>query len=324
MLLSDSLNIIKALGDGSRLLIVDSLKQKPQYVEELAERLNLAVSTISFHLKKLEAAGLVYKAKEQYYVVFHLNEKLFCNSLNDLTSFNNPEKIKQDERMLKYRDKVVRTYFKRGKLDKLPSQHKKRMLILDEILKRFIIGEEYPEKQIDNIISEVFEDYCTIRRYFVDEKMMMRKKGIYRVNPDYRPQFDDQSGLTREKKIKMDKKTELKKAYKLSPPPMGVYQVKNFETGSIFIGSAKNNNGMINRHTFELSTHNHHIRELQETWDKTKDKNIKFEILDELEPKDDPTYNYSEDLTELETLWIEKLQKEGLEVVRLWRTRVKG
>ena len=81
MKLQESLMIFKALSDSSRLLIVSSLLQKPQYVEELAQRLNLADSTVSFHLKKLETAQLVYKEKQQYYVIFHLNEQIFDSTL---------------------------------------------------------------------------------------------------------------------------------------------------------------------------------------------------------------------------------------------------
>ena len=61
-----SLAIIKALADASRLAIVGSLVERPQYVEEIAQRHALAPSTVSFHLKKLEKAGLVRSRQEQY------------------------------------------------------------------------------------------------------------------------------------------------------------------------------------------------------------------------------------------------------------------
>ena len=37
-------------------------------------------------------------------------------------------------------------------------------------------------------------------------------------------------------------------------------------------------------------------------------ENFLFEVLDNLEPKEDPSYNYTEDLQTLEDMWIEKLQ----------------
>ena len=71
MKILDTIQLLKALADRSRIRIVNALDGKPQYVEELSERLNLAPSTVSFHLKKLEDAGLVHSKKEQYYTVYH-------------------------------------------------------------------------------------------------------------------------------------------------------------------------------------------------------------------------------------------------------------
>ena len=53
------LQLFKCLADRSRLRIVQSLLQEEMYVERLAQRLGLTPATISFHLKKLEEAGLV-------------------------------------------------------------------------------------------------------------------------------------------------------------------------------------------------------------------------------------------------------------------------
>jgi DNA-binding HxlR family transcriptional regulator len=322
MELAKSLNIIKALGDESRLMIIDSLKEKPMYVEELSERMNLAVSTVSFHLKKLEAAGLVRVVKEQYYSVYHLNENLLGLSLNNLTSFTNHKRIQQDKRMVEYRGKVISAFFNRKKLLRMPAQYKKRIIILEEILKKFSSGIEYPEKELDEIISTVYSDYCSVRRSFIDEKMMTRKDGIYRLNDEYVHQFP--SALTKKKSNNgngslMDK-TELKKEYKLKGTPMGVYTILNPDTGSLFIGSAKNVNAIMNRHKFELSTRMHKIEELQVSWNKYKDAKLKFEVVDILKPKDEPGYDYKEDLKELEKLWVEKLQSEGKRIIVMKNT----
>ena len=72
-----SISIMKALADKSRLAIINSLLEQSQYVEEIAKRHALATSTVSFHLRKLEKAGLVISHKEQYYVVFQANRSKF-------------------------------------------------------------------------------------------------------------------------------------------------------------------------------------------------------------------------------------------------------
>lgn len=179
MEISDSIQIMKALADSSRLMILNSLMEKSQYVEELSERLRLAASTVSFHLKKLENAQLVRKTKEQYYVVYHINDHLLELSLRDLTAFRNIEKFVQQERVDNYRKKVIDTFFKDRKLLRIPSQKKKRMIILEEFAQMFDNGRRYSESEVNDIITESYEDYCTIRRCLIDEGIMQRENQIY-------------------------------------------------------------------------------------------------------------------------------------------------
>src|SRR6185369_1749327 len=122
-----SLAIMKALADQSRLSIINSLLEQSQYVEELAKRHGLAASTVSFHLRKLEQAGLVSSRKEQYYVVVQANAGIFDTTLRELVSASTTGKELQDGRMDEYRSKVLETFFRHGTLEKLPAQHKKRL-----------------------------------------------------------------------------------------------------------------------------------------------------------------------------------------------------
>lgn len=104
----------------------------------------------------------------------------------------------------------------------------------------------------------------------------------------------------------MDKK-ELKKQYKETMQPMGVYQIKNLVSGKIFIGSSKNIPGKINSQKFQLNAGSHMNPELQEDFNKLGADKFLFEALDYLEPKEDKVYNYAEDLEVLKEMWIEKL-----------------
>ena len=108
----------------------------------------------------------------------------------------------------------------------------------------------------------------------------------------------------------IDKK-ELKKQYMQTLPPMGIYQIKNLINWKIFIGYSKNLHGKSNSYKFQLNSGLHINRELQEDYIKYGEENFSFEVLDTLEPKDDPAYQYDDDLKTLEDLWIEKLQPFG-------------
>lgn len=297
MEIEKSIEIMKALADSSRLQALNALMEKPQYVEELAHRLNLAVSTVSFHLKKLESVGLINKNKDQYYTVFSINDELFRLTLKELTSFNNIEKFIQDERIKKYKEKVLKSFIKKGRLLALPVQHKKRLIILDEFAGKFKPGIIYDEKEIDNVIKQVYDDHCTIRRLLIEEGIMQREKQKYWIK--------------KEKGIKKMDKNELKKQYLQNPPPMGVYKITNLANGKIFIGSHKNVNGRINRHKFALETGIEEIKELLEDYRKYGESKIVFEVIDTLKPKDEPDYDYTEDIATLEELWKDKLQPYG-------------
>ena len=184
MNISESLEIIKSMADSSRLAVLNTLMEKSQYVEEIGNRLNLAVSTVSFHLKKLEKAGLVYKTKEQYYIIYHLNKEIFNKTLKEFLIFKNPEKEIQDERVQKYRQKVLSTFFKGNKLIKIPVQYKKRLIILEEFTKEFTPNVSYTEEHVNESIQKYFDDHCTIRRLLVEYDFMKRENQIYWLNTE--------------------------------------------------------------------------------------------------------------------------------------------
>lgn len=179
MEISKSIAIMKSLSDTSRLRVLNALLDKPQYVEELAHRLNLAASTVSFHLKKLEAAGLVNQKKEQYYIIYTINDNLFKLTLREIVDSEDLEKYIQNERIEKYRQKVLKIFFKKGKLIQLPVQRKKKMIVLDEFVKKFKAGKKYTEENVNSIITESYGDYCTIRRLLIEEGIMKREKQTY-------------------------------------------------------------------------------------------------------------------------------------------------
>jgi group I intron endonuclease len=110
---------------------------------------------------------------------------------------------------------------------------------------------------------------------------------------------------------KMIDKKEVKRQYKQNPPDMGIYQIRNMVNGKILIGCSNNLNGKLNSHRFQLSNGFHINAELQKEYKQYGEENFVFEIIDKLEPKDDPAYSYDDDLCTLEELWLEKLQPYG-------------
>lgn len=309
-----SLAIMKALADESRLAIVNSLLEHSQYVEEIAKRHALAPSTVSFHLKKLEQAGLVSSRKEQYYVVVNANEPLFNTTLRKIVTAAPAKKELQDERIDEYRRKVLETFFCHGRLEKLPAQHKKRLIVLDQFALRFEPGKQYTELEVNGLIKPLFDDYCTIRRLLVDEEMVLRdgstywRKGTNAGQPAATPAIPQAPQVKR----KGDERAEKKRLYKQQHnPDMGVYQIRNRVNGRIFIDSSKNLEGTRTSRMFQLRMGKIVFNpELQKELNEFGANNFEFSVLEVL-PKPKPGDNVEQLLTALKLHWQEKLQPFG-------------
>ena len=175
----NALKVFKCLSDMSRLRIIQSLTQGEMYTELLAERLGLTPPTVSFHMKKLEDAGLVVSHKEQYYTVYSLNREMLEKTIYEAAVSEPDQADEQQKREDEYRSKVIRAFFEYGKLRSIPVQRKKKLICYEQIAARFETGKVYEEKEVNEIISTIHEDYCTIRRDMISEGIFRREGNRY-------------------------------------------------------------------------------------------------------------------------------------------------
>lgn len=178
---SEAIKLFKCLADKSRLQILKALIQEDMYVERLAERLNLTAPTISFHLKKLEDAGMVEFRKEQYYTMYSLKKDVLMANILDIVREESTEAEIQKEREEAYRKKVIDAFFEYGKLKSIPAQRKKERIVLEEIAKSFEAGREYTEREVNILIADFHDDFCTIRRDMISEQLLERENAMYRL-----------------------------------------------------------------------------------------------------------------------------------------------
>lgn len=316
MKIDQSLAIMKALADQSRLAIVGSLLERPQYVEEIAQRHDLAPSTVSFHLRKLEKAGLVSSRKEQYYVVFRTNDEIFNTTLREIVSAHPVGWELQDDRMEAYRRKVLDSFFRNGRLEKLPAQHKKRLIVLEQFARRFESGRRYGEQEVTGLITPLFDDYCAIRRLLVDEGLVRRDGSLYWregepgdaaakvISPS--PEAEEPG-----KVHKGSVRSMIKRMYKQNRPDMGVYQIRNTVNNRIYVGSTTNLEGIRNSRLFQLRMGKVVFsRELQKDLDRFGAESFEFSVLEVLENSETGTKS-DRSLASLYVRWLEKLQPFG-------------
>ncbi|MGG5254677.1 ArsR/SmtB family transcription factor [Neobacillus sp. SM06] len=94
-------NVLKLLGDKTRLTIVAILKQRECCVCEFQEVFEMSQPSISQHLRKLKDAGMVKEERRGQWIYYSLNQKSELYELVDTILEHVPdqtEKIKMIEK----------------------------------------------------------------------------------------------------------------------------------------------------------------------------------------------------------------------------------
>lgn len=180
--LEERAQLFKALGHPARLLIINLIQAKPRHTEELAAILNLQPATVSHHLSQLTAVNLLTTEKDQYYQMYSLPEQALQHSLADLVAMSEPglaTAVAPDA----YRDKVLATFFRHGRLRQIPTQQKKRQVIMEKLVEEFDLEQAYTEQEVNRVLIEFHDDVATLRRELIACHLMTRSDGIYRRLP---------------------------------------------------------------------------------------------------------------------------------------------
>lgn len=107
----------------------------------------------------------------------------------------------------------------------------------------------------------------------------------------------------------MDKKKrkELVTRYKLSFPCMGIFSIRNKTTGKQLIGQSTNLNGVLNRHRLELRQGVHRNRALMADWHLLGEDQFVLEIIEQLQQRPEPGFDYASELDRCMAAWCEKV-----------------
>lgn len=112
-------------------------------------------------------------------------------------------------------------------------------------------------------------------------------------------------------------KAEAKRNYKEAQRPMGIYRIKNRQTGVSYVGYSIDPQAKLNRHKAELKFNSHRDKGLLDEWKSLGESSFEFEVLDELAQDKDSKSDPMEELQVLAEMWIGKLVKAGDKVVTL-------
>jgi len=175
----------KALGDPTRIRIVTLLKQGPLHGQAIANKLGLKPPTITHHVAKLRDIGLVYQRRDRNTIYFYLDHKKLEFNANAILEIGEETKVTQ-EMQVEEKDKlsIIKNFFDAdGTLKQIPSQQKKKLVVLAYMIRQLEPGKTYDEKEINEYIKQYHEDFATIRREWIMHHFMYRENGQYELNP---------------------------------------------------------------------------------------------------------------------------------------------
>lgn len=146
-------------------------KMKFYSTTELAEKLGMNIQVITRKLQSGEIEG--YKLGKDWRV----EEDAIQQWLEKISNKTNMDP----------KQKILNNFIKNGRLTQMPAQRKKKIPVLEFLLEKFEANRTYTEAEVNEIILQYYDDFCTVRREFIIEGMMSRKDGVYHRNSFYMP-----------------------------------------------------------------------------------------------------------------------------------------
>lgn len=147
--------------------------------KEIAIKLGVAPSTIRNHRYKLREkekqaklflAMMDLLSKNTNKKINKLDKDVICDPHKTATTLDDRYNITDKEK-----SDVIKAYMDENKaLKNYPAKEKKKIIVLEEIVKNFTKGKTYSEKEINRILSRIYADYATLRRALIEYGFVQR------------------------------------------------------------------------------------------------------------------------------------------------------
>jgi hypothetical protein len=170
------MDFFRAFCNAERLQIGGLLAKEAMTPTQVAERLGIRPKEAMDHLSLLAHFGYL-KTHDNLY-------SLDSEALNALSrqvlQGSRPRSKADDFEGEEFDRKVLKDFVTPdGKLTAIPTQNKKRLVVLSYFVKLFEPGVHYPEKQVNELLRPHFADTASLRRYMVDEGLLKRENAVY-------------------------------------------------------------------------------------------------------------------------------------------------
>ena len=172
---SEASTLLGLLADDDRLRTVAALVlgSGPATAAEVADAARLDLRRAAKALTRLAGAGLV----DQDGDCFALRPERFREALESLSRPEDP--AVPNSGLGADADRILRIFVRKGTLVQIPAVQSKRRVVLDWLARLFEPGRAYPEKEVNERLAAVHNDYAALRRYLVDDEFLHRRDGFY-------------------------------------------------------------------------------------------------------------------------------------------------
>ena len=167
--------VLGRLADEDRLRVLGAVALGATTVRDIAERALLSEPETARALGQLVSAGIVAQASGGLQV----DLRAFAEAAREASP---PRTRPVLADATPQQAAVLRNFVDaEGRLRDLPARAAKREVVLEYVAERFDASREYTEREVNDVLLELYDDHVTLRRYLVDAGLLTRRAGVYRV-----------------------------------------------------------------------------------------------------------------------------------------------
>ena len=166
--------IVGLLADDTRRRVTAALVLGAGTVDEVRAATGLPTRDVVEALARLVAGELVVRGDDGDHVLLGEAFRLAAIAASPDRPAPDPTGDAPEDEA-----RVLRTYFRAGRLTQIPTQRAKKLIVLDRLAQEFDVGLRYSERQVNAILRRFHADVASLRRHLVDEGFLDRESGVY-------------------------------------------------------------------------------------------------------------------------------------------------
>lgn len=169
-----STDLLRVLLDLDRLAVVGAIARRPATSAQLAERTGVGVDDVVRTLAPLVQAGLVRREDVDGVDAYVIDAAAWRATADQLPS-QPPLDPRVGFGMTDDERDVLARFFVGDRLEGLPAQRTKRLVVLERLALEFELGRRYLEPEVNARLGRFNPDHSSLRRALVDEGFLDRE-----------------------------------------------------------------------------------------------------------------------------------------------------